>query len=173
MSVAIVARWTVALTAAAPQQQNGLLHACPGRLQYCGHRHTAGIGESLEVDHVFAQRHDKGNAKECSGNTAERQQHRVETIAVAEHKNSGHGEHHSRGGAVHAASDCLHDIVFNNALATEHAAQDSETKDRGKLGALDGEPEYQCGIPNRYGNDATQEPADDGRRPGQFRVRSP
>ena len=62
----------------------------PGRFQDRGYGHTAGVGQSFVVNHLFAQWNDEADSQESSGNSAKRQQDGVEIGAITEDENGRH-----------------------------------------------------------------------------------
>jgi hypothetical protein len=153
-------------------QQHGLVKSRTWVFQDGRNGDPAGVGQAFEVDHLLTQGNDETNAQECAGYRAEGQQHGIEVRAIAEDEDGRDREHHAAGCAVDRAGHGLRDVVLDDAVAPQDAAQNAEAEDGRQFRTLDGETEDQRGITDADGDDHAQEIADQDRRPGQFRIRS-
>ena len=79
---------------------------------------------------------------------------------------------HSNPDDVPEHIDCqvVRHVVLDDAVPTEHPAQDAEPEDGCQFGTLDRESQYQRRVAYADRDQGAQEPADDDGSPGQFRI---
>ena len=119
---------------------------------------------------MLPERNDECNSEECTGDTTESEDDRIEAIAVAQQEYGRNREHHARRGAIHAARNRLHYVVFDDAAPAQYAPQDAEAEYRGQFRSFDREAEDQCCVADGNGDNDAEKPADANGNPGQFRI---
>ena len=119
---------------------------------------------------MLPERNDEGNTEEGTGDAAERQDDRVEAVAVTQQEDGRNREHHARRRAIHAARNRLHYVVFDDAAPAQYAPQDAEAEYRGQFRSFDREAEDQGRVTDGNGDDDAEKPADTNGNPGQFRI---
>jgi len=78
------------------QKNDGFTNASTRRLEDRRDSDSTRIGKPLVIDHVFSERNDEGDAEECAGDTAKRQNHRIKAIPETKNKDRRDRKHHPR-----------------------------------------------------------------------------
>jgi len=151
------------------QEKPRLADAGPGRLEHRRRGDAPRVGQAIEVDHLLAQRDDERHPQDAAGDAAEHHQGAVE-VGVAEDEQGGQGEHHPGGGAVDPGGQGLDDVVLDDRVAPQGAAQDPEAEDRRELGALDRESQLERQVADRDGDQRPDRVAGEDRGQGDLWV---
>ena len=120
---------------------------------------------------MFPERNDEGNPEKRAGDTTEREDDRIESIAVSQQEYCRHRKHHAGRCPVYAAGNGLHDVVLDDAAPAQDATQDAEAEYGRQLRPLDRKAEYQGCVADRDGDDDAEKPADTNGNPGQLGIR--
>ena len=112
--------------------EHGLAHACAGRLQDRGHGHAARVGQTFEVDHLFAQGDDKRIAQHPAGNACKYHEHGVE-FGMLQDVQGRDREHHTGRRAVDRTGDGLVDVVLHHAVTPQQPPEDAEAQNGGQF----------------------------------------
>ena len=158
----------------APDQQACLPLAGAGRAQQAGHGNTTGKAQTVELDHLLAQRNDHHDAQKGARKGREKGRQGIEAgqfrIGGADDENGRQREGDPGRGIVHPGSNRLVEVVLDDGATPQHAAQHGKAENGRNRRCGHGETELQADVDESRGHQHADGNAERHRRKGQFAV---